>query len=454
MSEIFAEDGMVRGLFLDIEADAPRYSGTTLFEVSDSGYIDQAYELDTKMPEPRDGMTEILIPGFCNAHSHLELTLLEGKIPPTNSFPEWAGQLFPLKMALLGGGLAEGVRQGIAKSLEAGVTAIGDIVSLPESAEALTRCPMRTVAFAELLCLPGHQEQERFNLFDEMVRVLQAGVRRRADTLLSVGVSPHAPHTVTPAALRRLRRKQAGAKHVTMHVAETTDEADFLLRGEGMFADFFRGVGLLPEGWQPPRQSPVQFFAAGEWLPKDEVVASRNAHTPSIYERVSGEYGVAHPPLVIFAHGNYLDAEDIAILKKRRVAVCWCPETHAYFGHRPWPLEQNRALPIVLGTDSLASAWSLSPLEQVRRALRARADWPATQALLAVTLRARDALFGCDPSSTAADFTVLSVPSECLSELAAAEAVEERDRALRVLLMDERTRPTGAIIGGHLAGAR
>ena len=51
-----------------------------------------------------------------------------------------------------------------------------------------------------------------------------------------------------------------------------------------------------------------------------------------------------------------------------RMAVVYCPRTHAWFGHPPYPLEKMLAagVPVALGTDSRASSPDLSLLAEMR----------------------------------------------------------------------------------------
>ena len=68
---------------------------------------------------------------------------------------------------------------------------------------------------------------------------------------------------------------------------------------------------------------------------------------------------LAEAPRSLVIHGNYLAGDEIAFLGQRRetMSVVYCPRTHAYFGHEPYPLEAMLAagVRVALGTDSRAS---------------------------------------------------------------------------------------------------
>ena len=83
---------------------------------------------------------------------------------------------------------------------------------------------------------------------------------------------------------------------------------------------------------------------------------------------------LAARPAALVIHGNYLDDEEIAFLAghAERMAVVYCPRTHAWFGHVPYPLEKLLAagVPVALGTDSRASSPDLSMLAEMRHVAR------------------------------------------------------------------------------------
>jgi cytosine/adenosine deaminase-related metal-dependent hydrolase len=72
---------------------------------------------------------------------------------------------------------------------------------------------------------------------------------------------------------------------------------------------------------------------------------------------------------ILAVHGNYLNHEEIKLLARKKISVVHCPLSHRYFGHRPFPLQEALAagINVALGTDSLASAASLSMLEVLRQ---------------------------------------------------------------------------------------
>ena len=111
-------------------------------------------------------------------------------------------------------------------------------------------------------------------------------------------------------------------------MAETRDELAFLSTGTGPFQDLLRQRGA--NDFVPAGKSPLDFLQL-----------------------------LATAPRVLIAHGNYLTEEEIAFVAAHRTqfTVVYCPRTHTYFGHAPYPLESmlEAGINVALGTDGRGS---------------------------------------------------------------------------------------------------
>jgi cytosine/adenosine deaminase-related metal-dependent hydrolase len=357
----------------------------------------------------------VILPGLVNAHTHLELSLLAGRVPPTSDFIDWLQRLIALRAADLSpelrasepGASATGeppplqrgdtggttsdsraerspgapgtradspaydnpiadyvtraVRRGVVESVSSGITTLGDITAMPQwTRPALTDSPLRVVSFGEVIAMGTG----RAHLAERLERA--ANLDHQTQTL-HVGLSPHAPYTVEPDALRACadRARQIGAP-LCIHVAETREEEMFTRDRAGPFADFLRRLGLWDE--QIPRSgcTPVELCAAAGLL----------------------------GPETLLAHANYVSDADIAAIAASRASVAYCPRTHEAFGHDPHRFRDmlRAGVNVCLGTDSLASSPSLSILDELRF-LRMKCHDVAPSDLLAMaTLRGAGAL--------------------------------------------------------------
>jgi cytosine/adenosine deaminase-related metal-dependent hydrolase len=185
---------------------------------------------------------------------------------------------------------------------------------------------------------------------------------------IRLGLSPHAPYTVSPALLTSLLTlaRQRNLP-VAMHVAESADELELLANGTGRFQQ------LLDE--------------RSMWDPS----AISHGSAPFDYLQV-----LATAPRALVIHGNYLDRDEHEFLATHsdRMSLVYCPRTHAYFDHPPYPLSEILAagVRVALGTDSRASNPDLSVLAEMRYAAKSHAHVAPGAILRMSTLSGAEAL--------------------------------------------------------------
>lgn len=258
----------------------------------------------------------VLTPGLVDAHAHLELTPLAGRVDGARGFVPWIGALLEARSKLRASAFAAGVRAGAERLLARGVTTVGDIDSTGASSRVGRRLGVRLVAYRELL---DAWDPARTGAALALAR--RASRPAPATDLVRRGLAPHAPFTTSRtllAAAGRLARQHA--LPVTIHWAETAEETRWLARGEGALAR------LLPES---PRERGLALLAAAGLLGR----------------RTS------------LVHGNHPGRGEPELLARVGVTLVHCPGTHAFFARPPFPLERYRrvGVPVALGTDSLAS---------------------------------------------------------------------------------------------------
>jgi aminodeoxyfutalosine deaminase len=267
-----------------------------------------------------------ILPGFVNAHTHLDLTDLHGKCPPTPDFTGWLRKVIDHRRRQTPEQVRADIRAGLAQCLRHGVTLLGDISAGGASWEVLDGAAIRAVVFYELLGLTAERAELSWQNASAWHQAHPDSATCRA------GLSPHAPYSVRDSLFARVGTTESRIP-VAIHLAESTEEMALLHRQNGPFVDFLRDMGVWdPQGLVPDIPALLDLYR------------DRN-------------------PLWI--HGNYLDPE---MPHLRTGTVVYCPRTHAAFQHPPHPFLQMRRLkvPLALGTDSLASNPDLSILEEIR----------------------------------------------------------------------------------------
>ncbi len=279
-----------------------------------------------------------IMPGMVNAHTHLEFSDLAAPIGrPGMGLVEWLGRVVRHRAnaPVLGRWCVE---QGLRESIRHGVTTVGEIAQPSGSHDAYLASPCDGTIFLELIA-------PRVERVEAALEMAEKHVNKIGNW--QPGLSPHAPYTVHPELLDRVVALSAEREiPLAMHLAESREEIELLRDGRGPFRELLESRGVWDPTARPPGARPL-----------DELrVLSR-----------------AHRALVV--HGNYLDDEEIEFLARQRprMAVVYCPRTHAWFGHARYPLEKLMAAGaiVALGTDSRASSPDLSLLAEMRHVARA-----------------------------------------------------------------------------------
>lgn len=283
---------------------------------------------------------DVLIPGMINAHCHLDLTHV-GPQPfdPERGFDGFI-DLVRTRRRTVDEQIAESVRQGIDSCLASGVVAVGDVAGSaggwPRLApyEELLRSPLWGTSFVEFFAI-GRREQEGIERLEETI---EEGVRRIRRPRMGLGISPHAPTSVSHAAFMRAA-EIANRHHLPLmtHLAETAAERDFIAAGGGPSRQLLERIGI----WD------------------DQVLRSiGKGHSPVEHLRDVLGYGD-----FIAVHCNGLSDRDIGILLDTRTPVVFCPRASAYFrtdeefGEHRYRELLFCGVRLGLGTDSIINLW-------------------------------------------------------------------------------------------------
>ena len=200
---------------------------------------------EAAVPRPADAAAEdfgdaLLLPGLINTHTHLELTGLDGGTPEPE-FGAWIRRVRELKAARAPEAFLAAARRGLADCWAAGVTTIADTGDSGAVIEALAEAGGSGIAYQEVF---GPHPDQR----DASLRGLQEAVARLgrfAGGRVRIGVSPHAPYTVSGPlyAATAAWAREAGLP-IAVHLAESPAESALLAGGTGAFADAWRGRGI------------------------------------------------------------------------------------------------------------------------------------------------------------------------------------------------------------------
>ena len=276
----------------------------------------------------------ILMPGLVNTHTHLELTAMRGFLEDCR-FTVWIDKLRRSRNEVMDQNtLLDSARFGLIEGLEAGITTYADTCSSGVAMQAMREANVRGIMYQEVFGPdPSHAESAMRDL-EQRVETL----RSEQTDLVSLGVSPHAPYTVSDPLYDAAAQFANSRKlPLAMHIAEGQGEFDLVTKGAGDFAEGWkrRGIEVTPRA-----RSPIALLE----------------------ERGALERG----PLLI--HCVRVDEDDMKIMARRNCSVAHCPASNAKFGHGIAPL-----LPLIaagirvgIGSDSVASNNRMDILDEAR----------------------------------------------------------------------------------------
>jgi cytosine/adenosine deaminase-related metal-dependent hydrolase len=301
--------------------------------------------------EPANGRTAdldlgnvALTPGFVNAHTHLELDPIapdRAEGATTEDIVAWLRRVVEQRRARSVEGLRAAVDRNLAASLAAGTTLLADTTTAGLSWDRVASAPVRAVVFAELIGLKRERGLQTSEDAWTWLASVQPGDQVAA--CARPGLSPHAPYSTSG---WLYHRAAASRLPLSTHLAEMPEELELLGTRSGPLREFLEDLGAWDDDWEPIGPRPGDYVRKGELRNADWVVA----------------------------HGTYYDPSDYwqllpgAAPEGHRIAVAYCPRTTARFGHEPHPFRAllRRGAIVCLGTDSLASAPTLSVLDEVR----------------------------------------------------------------------------------------
>lgn len=270
----------------------------------------------------------ILLPGFVNGHTHLELGWIKKSIGNFSGFIEWLEQIIIAKTEEVTIEEIElSVEEGIKSLIESGVTTVGEISSYGcIDKPLLEKSGLRTVLFRELF--DRHDDFWNIFSFDKEERIEERPF-------------PHSPYSCTPDFLKKvLRFSVENEIPLGIHLAESADELNFLRGEENGFEN-----KILPMVGREP-------------------FTRENANTPFQYLKKLGTFVRAKVTLVHMVQVLPKEVEEII---KHDIGIVLCPRSNLFLKVGPAPVEHYTEIErLGIGTDGLSSNFNLDFFEEMR----------------------------------------------------------------------------------------
>jgi cytosine/adenosine deaminase-related metal-dependent hydrolase len=307
-----------------------------------------------------------VLPALVNAHTHLELSYLHKRVPPSTSFNTWVLEL----MAQRRGSptpdappILEAARYAISRARATGTGLVGDVSNTLITVPLLREAGMAAHVFYELI---------GFNHPDPVGRVREARAAANAAGLqrdgVRVSLAPHAPYSVSSALFKAIRTDADAHAHpvTTVHLGESAAEVELLRHGTGPAREMLERLGVWTAEWQIPGVSPTEYLTTLGFL----------------------------RPHTLVVHGVQFTSSDLANVRAAGAPLVSCPRSNKYVGAGTPPLESfyTAGVPVAFGTDSLASVEDLNMFAELAEARRIAPVVSARDLLRSATLTGAQAL--------------------------------------------------------------
>ena len=276
-------------------------------------------------------ITGAITPGHINAHCHLELSHMRGKVDTGTT-------LLPFLKAVVSfrdvdqSLIMEAIEKGDLEMHGNGIVAVGDISNKADTALVKSKSKIQYYTFVEMFdFLQPSMAEQTFQRYLEVYE--QHGSKK--------SIAPHAPYTVSEKLFKLINEANEAGGTVSIHNQETPLENELFLSGSGGFYDFFSGFGFDMSHFTPSGETAIHY-------------ALKN---------------MRHDTNILMVHNTTTTKADIeaAHLKNNNIFWVSCPNANLYIENKlpDYQTFIDTKAAVCLGTDSLTSNWQLSIAEEM-----------------------------------------------------------------------------------------
>ncbi len=334
----------------------------TVIVTDEAGRIQDLLPRNQADPALVDFRPGALIPGFINAHCHLELSHMKGRIPTGTGLISFIKSVVT-ERDIEPETIQNAIALADAEMQEAGIMAVGDISNVADSFEQKETSQLRYYTFVEVFDFMQNQLCE--SSFQKALDIFEA---LKLPPGHEKSLVPHAPYSVSPELFQKIREFHSKRQVLSLHNQEIKDEDDMFISGKGGLIPFFESFGF----------DLSHFRATGE---------------------TSLRYALLQLPdqvPLLLVHNTRTLSEDILWAMEKNSNLYWvsCPNANLYIENQlpQYDTFREHNARIALGTDSLASNWQLSILEEIKTLKKYKSYLPTLELLSWATKNGAQAL--------------------------------------------------------------
>lgn len=276
----------------------------------------------------------IICPGFINAHCHLELSYMKGQINEHTGLTGFISEFVQKRSQLNKETVLPAIESAEKEMINNGIVAVGDISNDDSTVNQKIKQNIFYHTFMETFDLIPSRSNECFEN--------SLNLQKKFNPLRS-SIVPHAPYSVSPDLFKLITsNSKLQTSLLSIHNQETESENELFVDKTGKLKDFFQALN-------------------------NDLV-----HIPLTGKRSLQSYLPLLPKenKILFVHNTFTNHDDIKFAHQysRNIYWCFCPNANLYIENRLPDFKTfiSENANICMGTDSYASNWSLSVLDELK----------------------------------------------------------------------------------------
>ena len=272
----------------------------------------------------------VICPGFVNTHCHLELSHLKGKLAENTQLDGFVKEIMSIRDHFTDEERKEAISKAEKEMLRNGIVAIGDIANGNSTFNQKEKSTLKYHTFLEVFSLDPNAVEE---IIDRT-----SSLKKEYFNSNRISITPHAPYSMSEKLVEKVNAISRGI--ITIHNQETASENELFSAKSGKLYNQLVSINALIKDWTPTCKNSLPSYLTN--------------------------YDSSKKTLLV--HNTFTNKEDVEFANNysENIYWCFCPNANQYIeGKQPdYTLFLNEKCTI--GTDSLASNWSLSILDELK----------------------------------------------------------------------------------------
>jgi len=308
--------------------------------LSDDGTIADIIDTNGELDEMAgvEFYSGVLVPGFVNAHCHLELSHLHGIFPEKSGLPHFLKNVIDHRNPE-GNRVIEKAQKADFELWKNGIVAVGDVSNSDATFQLKSKSKIVYHTFIEALGFSPERAEKAFAWAQYCYEEVQS-------LGLTASIVPHAPYSISRELFEKICKFAVDHRSVlSMHSQESSAEDDLYHSGDGeIVRHLTKNLGIDLSFFNPTGKSALESVI--NWLPTENNL--------------------------LLVHNIRTGQNDIDLIQSTRSRdKTWfvlCPNSNLYIEDRLPDIElfYKNGLQICLGTDSLSSNRKLSMLDEIK----------------------------------------------------------------------------------------